>query len=544
MMKLPIRKEILLRSLEVLWLLCIAGFAILHAFNLRADFPNGTPWHVDWAKYTDEGWYGNAAVRWHLTGHWYVPGDFNPAPAVPVWPFLEWLLFFFTGVKIEAARGLAVGFFFLNLLLGYFVMRKGAPRWAAMLGLTMVVTSPFLYSFSRLAILEPMLTAMLLGIVLFALKLHDVKHPNRWAAAIGLLLTLMLLTKTTTIFILPAVAWVVVQPLWPEWKLAVRYLMVAAATMAASFGLWMGFIVSRNLLADYRHFFFINNYVKPPEFYWPILSFWWSFHGGLWMDVILVPLAGVLLLIAAFFMRAKKLEHVSAADWAGENWARKWIANPMTGVSVLVAAGYVAFMTIQNHPQPRYFALVAYFCFFLVAEGLAVMLEAGGKVRAWGWLGMGVAVAAIAMNGAETLRFARHPEYTYVNAAQALTQYIDAHPNGNRILVSISGDEISMMTHIPSLCDDFGTQDLAGKLARYQPGWYAAWNDLDPGTLEDIHTHFSLEQVATFPALDDDERNLLVLFKLHPLPGGRTREPNGLDLQQPLDEDKILVPVE
>ena len=99
--------------------LCVApivAFAVLHALHLRADFPNHTPWFMDWAKYTDEGWYGNAAIRAHLFHNWYLPGDFNPAPAVPVWPLLEWLLFFFTGVSIAASRGLAVGFFFVNLL--------------------------------------------------------------------------------------------------------------------------------------------------------------------------------------------------------------------------------------------------------------------------------------------------------------------------------------------------------------------------------------------------------------------------------------------
>ena len=100
------------RWIYAIWLVLIAGFAVLHALNLRADFPNHSPWHMDWAKYTDEGWYGNAAVRAHLFGNWYLPGDFNPAPAVPVWPFLEWMLFFFTGVTIQAARGLAVAFFF------------------------------------------------------------------------------------------------------------------------------------------------------------------------------------------------------------------------------------------------------------------------------------------------------------------------------------------------------------------------------------------------------------------------------------------------
>ena len=71
----------------VFWLAGIAVLAAVHCIHLTADFPNHSPWMDDWAKYTDEGWYGNAAIRAHLFGNWYVPGDFNPAPAVPVWRF-------------------------------------------------------------------------------------------------------------------------------------------------------------------------------------------------------------------------------------------------------------------------------------------------------------------------------------------------------------------------------------------------------------------------------------------------------------------------
>ena len=120
------------RWLYSVWIVLIGAFAVLHALNLAADFPNHTPWHIDWAKYTDEGWYGNAAVRAHLFGNWYAPGDFNPAPSVPVWPFLEWILFFFTGVNIEAARGLAVAFFFANLVLCYTLLRPRGPKWVAL----------------------------------------------------------------------------------------------------------------------------------------------------------------------------------------------------------------------------------------------------------------------------------------------------------------------------------------------------------------------------------------------------------------------------
>jgi hypothetical protein len=518
------------RWLYAAWLVLIAGFALLHAVHLRADFPNHTEWFSDWAKYTDEGWYGNAAIRAHLFGNWYLPGDFNPAPAVPVWPFLEWVLFFFTGVTVQAARGLAVAFFFVNLLLSYLLLRTRGPRWIGLLALTLLVTSPFLYCFSRLAILEPLLIALTLAALNLAVRLPRLRRPVWAAVAIGLLFTLMMLTKATAVFLLPALGWVLVLPLRKNIKLALRSALAAAATFAVSFGLWMALVVRLHLFGDYQYLFFVNKYVKPPEFYWPLISFWWSFHGALWVDRNLIPLAGVLLAGAV-------------VTWRSE-WARKLLLDPVFGVSVLAVAGYILFMTYQNHPQPRYFALVAFFCFFMVAQGAGALVSMAGWTRRLGWAVVGLATLAAGFNAARTLNFAMHPEYTFVDAAQRLTRYIDVHPNGKRLLVSISGDQITLVTHLPSLCDDFGTHELATKLATYQPGWYAAWNDIDPGTLEDLHNRYSLEQVASFRAFDDPDRNVLVLFKLHPLRGGQVRDAGDENLQVPLPGDKIDVDIE
>ncbi len=172
------------RWLYAFWLPFIGCFALLHALHLSADFPNHTPWSADWAKYTDEGWYGNAAIRAHLFGHWYLPGDLNDAPALPVLPFVEWVLFFFTGVSIQAARGLAVAFFFCNLLLSYLLLRARGPRWTALLAVTLIVTSPFLYCFSRLAILEPLLITFTLTALNLALRLPRMRRPLASSAAI------------------------------------------------------------------------------------------------------------------------------------------------------------------------------------------------------------------------------------------------------------------------------------------------------------------------------------------------------------------------
>jgi 4-amino-4-deoxy-L-arabinose transferase-like glycosyltransferase len=535
------------RWLYGLWTVLIGGFALVHGMHLSADFPNHTPWHMDWARYTDEGWYGNAAVRAHLFGKWYVPGDFNPAAALPVWPFLEWVWFSFTGVSIEAARGLAVGFFFVNLTLTYALVRSSGKRWAALLAVTLIVTSPFLYCFSRLAILEPPLTALTLGALNVAVRLPKMRRPVWGAAGAGLLFTLMMLTKTTAVFLLPALGWALLLPLWKQRQLALRCTIAAAGTAAATFGAWMALVAGAGLMADYKYLFFVNKYIKPPEFYWPVTSAWWSFHGGLWIDPVLIPLAGLIVLGALVFGRSE--------------FGRRLLLDPAFGASVLAVGGYVFFMTIQNHPQPRYFAVVGFFSFIVLAQGAgalaseakrlsdAVGAGAGAAQRTvalrWAVRGIiAIATVAAAFSGVETVNFAAHPEYTLLSAARYVTRYIDQHPNGKRLLVSISGDEITMMTHLPSLCDDFGTEPLASKLAQYQPGWYATWNDIDPGTLEDLHNFYSLEQVASYPAMDDPDRNVLVLFKLHPLPNGEVRDPDTQNLQVALPGDKIEIPIQ
>jgi hypothetical protein len=420
------------------------------------------------------------------------------------------------------------------------------------------VTSPFVYCFSRLAILEPMLIALTLAALNLAVRLPRLRRPVAISAAIGLLFTLMMLTKTTAVFLLPALGWAMLVPLWGNRKLALRSAMTACGVFATAYGLWMALVVHFGLLADYKYLFFVNKYDKPKEFYWPLFSFWWSFHGVLWVGRILLPLAGLVTLVVIAGAVLALLRQDSAMARRNPK-VRALLADPVFGASILAVGGYIFFMTYQNHPQPRYFAVVAFFGFFLVALGAGALL--GRPVpaneirphrypeRLFGWAVVALASLTAVFNGFQTLNYATHPEYTFVNAAQRLTQYIDAHPNGNRLLVSISSDQITMVSHLPTLCDDFGTPspvypDLVTRLARYQPGWWATWNDIDPGTLEDIHTHFSLEQVASFRAFDDPERNVLVLFKLHPLPGGKTRSPGDQNLQLPLPGDKIEVPIE
>jgi 4-amino-4-deoxy-L-arabinose transferase-like glycosyltransferase len=500
-----------------LWILGLVVLFCLHFPHLLADFPNHSPW-MDYSKYTDEGWYGNAATRLALTGHWYLHGDFNPAVALPVWPLLLAGVFHFTGVSLGADRSLALAFFGLDLLLAYGVVRTRAERWVALLAVTLLATSPFLWAFSRLAILESPLMFFLLLSWLLALRLPGVPAGRRTPQliGIGLLLCLMILTKTTAIFLIPSSLFLVARA-WTRRREAVRALVICGAAAALPWCAWYFLAVRPHYRVDYRYFFEANHWPQPTTLTGWAGSFWWALHGCLWISPALCIVAIAVLLLALFRQKGPALVVVGSRLPAG------LYANPLTHAGLLAIAGYVAFIGWHNSPQPRYYEVVIYPVCFLLSLGIADLLSR--RRHALLRIGGGIALAAtLAVAAGGTIHIAgylRHPEYGFLNAARGIARYVDAHPGPHRLLLSVSGDNIELMTGMAAICDDYGTWDLPYRIRRYEPGWYAAWNDIDPGTLGDIQSVDSLQPVASFAAFDDPDRNLLVLYRMHPLPAAQ-----------------------
>ncbi len=501
------RYRALLTLWPALWWAAIAALFALHFVHLRADFPNFSPW-MDYAKYTDEGWYGNAAIRQALYGHWRLPGDFNPAVALPVWPLLLRLAFVIGGVSLPVARILGLLVFGCNLLVSYALLRFSATRVVALAGVTFLAGSAYLWAFSRLAILEPLLILFLLLSWLVVLRLPDaLALHRRGLLGAGLLLALAVLTKTTAIFLVPSTLYLV----WHANRFALRQTLRDYGILAAG-GLtpWLAYyllVVRPHLASDYHYLFAANRWDQPKTASGWFWAFWYALHGSLWVDPVLCGLA-IALLVLGILGRP-----------------RIW-QQPLVIASLLSSAGYIFFTGWHNSPQPRYYEVVTNPLDFLACLGAASLWRAATDRNQVILRGLGVAAWAVftvttALNLRGTLHFARHPEYSLVRAARGVTRYIDRHPNGNRLLLSISGDQISLITHLPAICDDFGTVDLPYRIHQYQPGWYAAWNEIDPGTLEDLRTQYSLEQVARFHALDDEDRDVLLLYKLHPLPAAR-----------------------
>ena len=105
----------------------------------------------------------------------------------------------------------------------------------------------------------------------------------------------------------------------------------------------------------------------------------------------------------------------------------------------------------------------------------------------------------------------------FVSAARRIATIIDSDKKHNRLLLSISGSDLSLMTGLPSIDDDFGTLPMDERVKQYRPGWYASWNELDDDKMEAITPLYHPSGVAEVPAMDDPDRNLLILYRLDPV---------------------------
>ncbi|WP_260736749.1 ArnT family glycosyltransferase [Tunturiibacter lichenicola] len=526
-----------LQAIEAVLLLLASIFFILHVFHLNADFPNHSPW-MDWAKYTDEGWYGDGAIRHFQRGHWYVPGDFNPAAALPVWPLLEAALFRFTGVNLVAARALTVGIFGLILATSYLLLRrwqnlstldisapdrdkrKGQTTLAPAIAVLLLAVSPFCYVFTRLAILEPLLillTLLALLVASYVTVRQGSSIPIRGRLrqmipilALGLILPLMVLTKTTAVFLIPAIAWI----LWARVEYSIRpFLGVGIPIIALAAVIWLayyGFVVRPHFLDDYRYLFSANGYTgMTPSTALSVLGD--TIADGLWIGNILYPL-GLLAAGSALFLRPRLLR------------------NPLIPSLLLWAAGYAVFLAYHNNLQPRYYLVIAIPLTLLIPVVFSSLWEPftprpSNSVRnpLRGLVAASITVALTVLTVADarqTLHYVRNPDYTFTTAAAQIHQIVAADRTHNPLILSISGSNLSLMTGLPSICDDFGTMDLAVRVQAYHPGWYVAWNQVDDDKMDALAPMYHLQRVAAFPAMDDPERNLLILYRLDPaIPG-------------------------
>jgi 4-amino-4-deoxy-L-arabinose transferase-like glycosyltransferase len=473
----------------VIWPL-VGVLSIVKFFYLVADFPNYSPWMIDQAKFTDEGWWASAAVRHVLTGHWYVQGDYNPAIALPVWPALVALVFHFTGVSVVAARALNVVISLATLGVVFALVRRYTrTEVPALIAVLLMAASPFAFTFGRLAVLD---TLVVFEFCLLMLVASFASAKRIWPLVVlSLLIFTMMLTKTTAVLLVPAVFWVAWSAMGRGPAGLLKAVLAVGVLPAALFKGYAALVVKLGYGDDYHYFFDVN---AMPDIDWhqTFATLSTFFQNCFWIDRVLYPVLLLILILTVVWKR--KL-------WSNSLFTASWIA---------LAAQSAFIFSRQDDYAPRYF-LVMLAPLVCIAALTFAELMVHAKIPAV--LMLGVIAASLIANVLMIEQFLTHCDYDFRDAARGIQEIIRSHPEQNPLILGVSGNQISLMTGIPSINDGFGTEDMAKKVASYQPGWYLVWNDISPDS-EGFLSPYRLEKMASYPVFDDDERSTLILYKM------------------------------
>jgi hypothetical protein len=162
-------------------------------------------------------------------------------------------------------------------------------------------------------------------------------------------------------------------------------------------------------------------------------------------------------------------------------WRPRILINPLFPALLLWIGGYFSFLAYHNNLQPRYYLVVAVPITVVVAMGIDSFRQAQHRATVMVTsIACAVLVLAIVVPDAvQQIGYLRHPTYEFEAAAQGIKRIVLADKNHSHLILSISGSDLTLMTGLPSIDDDFGTYDMDVRVKQYQPGWYAAWNDVE-----------------------------------------------------------------
>ena len=465
----------------------------LRLWHIRADFPDFHFYSQERARFTDEGFYTNAALHYFTLGRAYVPGSWNPGVFMPVWPLMVGLVFRLTGISVVAARSLAVVCTWIGVLLAYAVARQYRSQTFARVAAFLMAASALGFFYGRLAILEPSFVMFLLLAIYLAGKVHAGSYAM--AALVGLVFVAATLTKTTAPFLLPAVLY----PIWANnranrqaaWRLLGVSLAVIFVLLGCAKIIWL------------LHYSSDSKIILGLKPWWQLehspLRLLRFFFRGTWIDPVLFPLA---------------LAGVVAAAWRlGAFWR-----DTLFVTAFLWEAGYAAFIAFHYDGPPRYFVTLIVPTIWLAMIFLEWIWQANKRVAL---LVSACVVASVGWNLASIGVYLLHPRYSLLDASVAIKHVIDAehttNPAQRDLLIGRGADEISLLSGGMKAIDSDGAMPLTEKLDVYHPGWFMDFTGgLPTLRLETVAAHRRLVEKAAYPDLDRYRHAGIVLYQILP----------------------------
>jgi hypothetical protein len=456
---------------RVAWILVSIVILLSSAVRLihvEADFPEGLTWSA--APYSDEGWYSNAAISFHLRGQLLLEGDFNPVVNLPILQLVQAVMFKAFGMSLATARLTIIGFFALMLTGVHILIRRFSTPTAGLIAIVLLSVNFHLFAFSRLAILEIPMTSLL--VLSLAIALPSNRQSLGRAILAGFIFSLAVLTKTTAVFALPVLLYIA----WDKRRTfrdkAIYILMmisIISATLVAHYA-WANLTYP----GDYNYF---NSLNLEPRILLTSQGIFKNLVRAIWHGIVIGPVLYTFtaLLFPIFLLSSGSFRH-----------------NRLVIACSLWIAAYILILSIRGYLPPRYY----------VALGLPVIMlisvMAVDRPRPWrlSLLLPIVLVFIASMNFVQIVDYLRSPQFTLVETAEDIRSQME-QPGG--MLMGGMANTISLAAGIPSINSKMGTSTLQWRIVQYSPTHYVSVG-LDHETVELVKEMGDLELLATYDA--------------------------------------------
>jgi hypothetical protein len=195
-----------LRLSGTILLLVICVFSCLRLYDITADFPPGIT--QSGSLYTDEGVHSTAATSHVIHGDWYTLSAHNMTVNMPMGQIITGFVWKLFGMSISAARYTLAVCGIVLIGLAYPLLRRFMPRQSVIYVVAFLSTSPFLFAYSRIALMDLMMTVFAVLALVIGSSRWQVRRELVIVVA-TVILWVASLVKSSGVFAVPLLAFVV-----------------------------------------------------------------------------------------------------------------------------------------------------------------------------------------------------------------------------------------------------------------------------------------------------------------------------------------------
>lgn len=488
---------------------------LLRFVALGADFPAESKFARDGVLYTDEGWYANNAIAWARTGNWYIEGDMNFAPSLPVQQVFHGFFFSLFGVSAAAARLSSAIPHVFSALLAAWLARRFLGNWSALLVLLLMGTNYFFFTYSRLALAENMVQAFLMGAACLLVLARE-KRLVLLSLAAGVCFALSVLTKTSGIIAGPSlvIAILAIQKTWRDRIISGLCCFGIAGVMIVAHRIW---------LHSYYHI---------------DAAFFSSINLGMNLDT-----DRFLAMVRRTIYRIRRVDMGLYYILLGMGvlhavFNRRVWRQPLVLACVAFVFFYLLAFAVYANIQPRYWAAISAPLALLFTAGVKGCVELARRPGVGGFA-LPIVIVFFVHSMADNLwniaRYYTDLEYSFAEMSADVKTRMNEDPDVPNVLLGHFSTTVALYEDVRWVNDIYGADPLEYRLRLFRPQYMITEDVYTEDThrrgpiirgepmfgerVEVVDHFYEVEEIARYDVLRNYKGYQIHFYRLHERPG-------------------------